>query len=472
MVERAAWQARMAVFEAEALWARLEQLPGGAAAGRYCVAFSGGLDSTVLLAAMAELAPRLSTGSLRAMHVEHGLHPDSEGWAAACVRRCEQLGVPVELLRVDATPGRGESPEARARDVRYLALSARLAPAEVLLTAHHADDQLETVLLQLLRGAGVAGLAAMPRMAKLGQGTHMRPLLGFGRESLREWARRRGLSGWVEDPANVAARFSRSHLRQAVLPGIHAHWRGAAAAVARSARHCAEAARLLDELARIDAQRWGDGEALRLSGLRDLSGARCRNLVRWQARSLGLAVPDERRLATLIAQILGARGDASPEVRWPGVVATRHADRLWLIPEALLAVPLAPRDWPDPHTALQLGPGLGELGLERSTEGGLSSAALDARPWRVRFRSGGERLRLPGRAGSRALKKLLHEAGVPPWLRMRMPLLEIRGALAAAGGRWVDEAWWAPPGTPAWRLEWSGCRLPGAAAFVVGGRAF
>lgn len=460
-------------FDIASLRQRLEGgAVGGVASQRYCVAFSGGLDSTVLLVAMQRLAERAAVGGLRAIHVHHGLHPDANRWAEACRGRCHDLGVPLEVTEVDARAAPGESPEARARELRYRALAERLAPGEVLLTAQHADDQLETVLIQLLRGAGPAGLAAMPADTAFGAGRHQRPLLSFTRASLEEWARAEGLSGWIEDPANRAPQFSRNHLRHEVLPAIRAHWPGAAAAASRAARHCAEAADLLDELAAMDAAECIEGEALSLAAMRALSPARRGNLVRWQCRRLGLPVPDERRLGTLLAQLFDAAGDRHPEVRWPGVSAQRHADRLWLLPEAgLQPVPEA-LDWPDPRVPLELGAGLGRLSLQPAERGGLRAEALASAPWRVAFRAGGERLELPGRSGSRALKKLMNEAGVPPWLRLRMPLLEIDGTLAAVGDLWITKAWCAAPDHEGWRLSWEGCPLPGREAFIVGGQAF
>lgn len=462
----------MTTFDADALWHALDDATGAAAGRRYRVAFSGGLDSTVLLTALAELRPRLSAGAVTAVHVDHGLHPDAPRWAEACAVRCDRLGVPLAVLRVDARAAPGESPEAAARSARYLALREMLAPGEVLLTAHHADDQLETVLIQLLRGAGVAGLAAMPPEARFGAGWHQRPLLGFERAALRSWAREHGIAGWIEDPANDNPRLSRNHLRNEVLPAIRAHWPAAAAAAARAARHCAEASRLQDELAALDAAACIAGEALDVVAMRGLSRARSRNLVRWQARRLGLPTPDERRLAALLDQLFDAGRDAHPVVRWPGVIALRHADRLWLADERRLPPPVGPLDWADPREALELGHGLGALRLSPTRGGGLRAEALEAAPWRVVFRAGGERVRLPGRTGSRALKKLLQAEGVPPWLRARMPLVEIDGALAAVAGRWIDEAWWTPPGTGGWTVSWEGCTLPASESFVVGGPPF
>ena len=458
----------MPSFSPDALWSALAASDSQAGPLRLCVALSGGLDSTVLLEALCRVRDRLPADGLRAIHVHHGLHADADRWVSHCETLCARLAVPLAVLRVDARPAPGESPEAKARDVRYAALAAALAADEALLTAHHADDQLETVLIQLLRGAGVAGLAAMPAAADFGPGRHLRPLLGFTRAELVDWAASEGLSGWVEDPANDELRYARNHLRSEVLPALRAHWPAAAAAVGRSARHCAEASGLLDELAALDAAMAVSGAAIRVSALRTLSPARQRNLVRWQARQLGLAVPDERRLATLLEQVLDADPDKQPQVAWGEVVALRHDDRLWLAPADSMPEPAGGRDWPDPRTPLDLGAGLGALALVPSEQGGLGQAALVAGPWRVVTRRGGERLELPGRAGSRALKKLLQEAGLPPWIRARLPLVEIGGRLAAAGDRWVDAAFWVPAGAPAWRVEWTGARLPGHELFIVG----
>ena len=463
---------KMPSFSPDALWSALVAADDAAGERPLCVALSGGLDSTVLLEALCRVRDRLPANGLRAIHVHHGLHADADAWARHCEALCARLGVPLAVLKADARPAPGESPEAKAREVRYAALAGALGPAEGLLTAHHADDQLETVLIQLLRGSGVAGLAAMPAAAPFGPGLHLRPLLGFTRAELAAWAAAEGLAGWIQDPANDELRYSRNHLRSEVLPAVRAHWPGAAAAVGRSARHCAEAAGLLHELAALDAATCVTGKAIRVSALRELSPARRRNLVRWQARQLGLAVPDERRLATLLEQVLEAAPDAQPQVEWGEVVGLRHDDLLWLAPTGSLPEPAGELDWINPRASLDLGAGLGALVLVPSEHGGLGQAALAAGPWRVVARRGGERLSLPGRAGTRELKKLLQEAGVPPWIRARMPLLEIGGSLAAAGAQWVDAAWWAPPGEPAWRLRWQGCTLPGAEEFIVGGQPF
>jgi tRNA(Ile)-lysidine synthase len=224
-----------------------------------CIALSGGVDSVALLAAAAALTPRSAVGrpgkpstaeragaakaagpSLRAIHVHHGLHPNADRWARHCGKLAKQLGVRLETVRVKVRPAAGDSLEAAAREARYAALAARLKPGEVLLTAHHQDDQLETVFLQLLRGAGIAGLAAMPEVAPFAQGQLIRPLLTLSRAQLEAWARDETLE-WIEDDTNANERFDRNFLRRSVLPLIRSRWPGAAGAVSRTARHAADA---------------------------------------------------------------------------------------------------------------------------------------------------------------------------------------------------------------------------------------
>jgi len=274
-------------FGAPCLAAALARLdPSGSATG-FCIALSGGLDSSVLLHAMTALRDAPDARTLRAVHVDHGLQPESVAWAEACRALCRRLGVPLEVATLSLSLPPGASVEAEARDARYAALAARLRPGEWLLTAHHRDDQLETVLIQLLRGAGVAGLSAMPELARLGAGWHARPLLGLDRPAIAAYAGQQGLD-WVRDPMNDSTRFDRGWLRERVLPAIRERWPAASATVARSASHLGEARRLLDELAQADAAGIVEGGRLVIDGLQCLSQERQVNLLRWWIRSRGL----------------------------------------------------------------------------------------------------------------------------------------------------------------------------------------
>jgi len=437
-------------FGAECLGRALTAIDREWPAAEFCVAFSGGLDSTVLLHAMAELAA-VRALPLRAVHVDHGLQPESRDWADSCQATGGSAGVPVEVLALRCKPPAGESVEAAARDARYAALARQLRPGEWLLTAHHRDDQLETVLIQLLRGAGVPGLAAMPARTGFGAGFHARPLLGIDREDLADYARRRGLA-WIEDPMNDESRFDRAWLRSRILPALRQRWPAAGATVARSAAHLAQASRLLAEMAAADAAGIVDDGRLAIDGLARLSPDRQVNLLRWWLRSSGLRPPPAGRLATALHAFLEARRDGAPCLRWGDGELRRYRGRLYALP------PLVHHPVPAPAASaealLDLGPGLGRFGLVAGEEGGL--CARRAASAAFRFRAGGESLRPHPDRPRKRLKDLCQESGIVPWMRDRLPLVYVEDRLAAVGDLWVDAEFAVPPGSPALKPVWVG----------------
>ncbi|MBK1730378.1 tRNA lysidine(34) synthetase TilS [Thiococcus pfennigii] len=422
-----------------------------AAARRGWVAFSGGLDSTVLLHALAALGSRLPF-ALRAVHVDHGLQAAAAQWARHCARVCGDLGVPLATLTVSAHAAPGESPEAAARAARYGALAGLLEPDDLILAAHHQDDQAETLLLALLRGSGVHGLAAMPADSPLGVGRLVRPLLGYRRGDLHEYAVRAGLA-WVEDPSNATLDLDRNLLRHEILPRLRARWPAAASTIARSARHCAEAAHLVDGTAAELSARLATGDGtLSIPGLRVLAPAHCRAVLRYWIRERGLSVPDQVHLERVRCEVLAARADADPLVAWPGTEIRRYRERLF----ALRPLPPPPAadlvlDWSS-GADLELPSGLGRLArLPTCVDDGL------ARPIQVRFAVPGARLRPHPRGPSRSLKNLFQEAGVPAWLRCYVPLIFAGDELIAVPGlgprddrstpAWFDHPW---PGLVGW----------------------
>lgn len=439
-------------FGAPRLAAALARLdPGGSASG-YCVALSGGLDSCVLLHAMAALRGPGGAPRIRAVHVDHGLQPEAAAWAGSCRSLCQRLDVPIEVVCLELVPAPGASVEAEARDARYAAFAALLRPGEWLLTAHHRDDQLETVLIQLLRGAGVAGLSAMPELARLGGGWHARPLLELDRAAIAAYAGQHGLD-WVRDPMNESTRFDRGWLRAHVLPAIRQRWPAAGATVARSAGHLAEARRLLDELAHSDAAGIVDGGRLTIDGLQRLSRERQVNLLRWWIHSRGLGPPPAARLAAALRELPGARADATPLVRWPDGELRRYRGRLYAL-QPLALNPRMPAGQVAASAAVDLGPGLGRFSLVKGVQGGLR-LPLATEP-AIRFRAGGEGLRPHPDRPCKRLKDLCQEAGIVPWMRDRLPLVFVGDRLAAVGDLWIEAELSAPAGVPALMPVWSG----------------
>lgn len=419
---------------------------GTTAATRYCLALSGGLDSTVLLHAMVRLSP----GPLRAIHVDHQLQPGAAAWAGHCERLCRRFAVPLLVCRVNVRTIGDEGLEAAARRARYGALGESLESGEVLLTAHHQDDQVETLLLHLLRGTGVAGLGGIPRLAAFGDGRLLRPLLDLPRAVLLGYAQGAGLD-WVEDPSNRDLRLNRNFLRHEVLPLLRARWPGLDAAMARSARLSAEASRLLDELAAQDARRVRRAGRIAVAPLRLLDEARQRNVLRWLCRHELGSAPGGKLLREGLAQLLDAGIDRHPVLAWPGGELRRYRERLYLQRPCGAPSPL-PQQMPL-RAGATVDVGAGRLRLARARGRGLGVARLTG-PLTVRLRSGGERLRPAGEPHHRELKKMLQEYGVVPWMRGRIPLLYCGGELAAVAHLWVAAEFAASGTEPALRVCW------------------
>lgn len=419
----------------------------------YRVGFSGGLDSTVLLYLMASLRDELNA-PLSALHVDHGLSEHSAEWSNHCRDFCDALNVPltVEQVRVERDNGKGL--EAAARHARYAVFEKFLGEGEVLLSAHHRDDQAETLLLQLLRGGGVHGLAAMPLQRPLGTGVLLRPLLDIPRTDLEVYAREHGLT-WIDDPSNFDTTLERNYLRHTLLPQLEQRRAGLHKVLARSAANFAESAQLLDELAAMDRQSaLKEGGVLSLSVLRGLSPARCRNLLRFHCRQLGLPLPDVSQLQQVVEGLLFAVEDAMPVVSWPGAEVRRYRDGVWFMPplspladEALVVL------WNGTDT-VEWPSALGTLNVKRAQGQGVSVEKLRG-AFELRLRRGGESLVLPGRQGHHDLKKLYQEAGVPIWERERRPLLYIDGELAQVTGLWTTEKFAADEGEEGIVFDWS-----------------
>ena len=410
-------------------------LPPGA---HFKVAYSGGLDSHVLLHALSILRAEYPF-SFSAIHIDHDLQPASAEWSRHCARSCSALDVQYVVKRVRVEGIADEGLEAAAWRARYAALAAALAPDDILLTAHHCDDQAETVLLQLLRGTGVAGLAAMPIQTVFGPGQIVRPLLGFTRAALHAYAQEHRLA-WIEDPTNLASHLRRSFLRTEILPRLARHWPAHASMLARTARHAADAMQLLDEMAETDLAVChvavaDSPQPLSIKAMLTLSTARQRNLLRYWLRRQGFLAPATSQLEEVLAQVQTAPRSQQARVCWPGTEVWRYRDLLVALPAQQAPDPELDHAW-DLRAPLILS-GIGQLRMVPTRGEGLSWQRLNGKSLHIRLRSGGETLMLPGRAHHHALKKLLQAEAVPPWLRARLPLFYADHELAAVADRWV-----------------------------------
>jgi len=415
------------MFGPESLLRVLQQLP---TPSRYVLALSGGLDSMVLLHALSALRERLSA-PVTAIHVDHQLQPDSAGWSRHCAQVCAGLEIPCEVVQIELVRQPRTSLEAAARESRYQVMGDRLPADGMLLTAHQQDDQAETLLLQLLRGAGLDGLAAMPRLRRWRQGWLVRPLLDWPRESLAGYAKAHGLS-WIEDPSNADPAFDRNYLRTLVMPLLRQRWQAVGANLARSARHCADAAHLLQEMGEEDLRACGAGlYRLDIAALQRLGRERRFHLLRCWIRRAGLPLPDAAMLERVVVELVPARADAAPLLHWPGTELRRYREALQLMPE----LPEAPLGWQqqwDGSGELELPAGLGRLRLQPA-DCGIARRHFASGAVRVGFRSEGLGCTPAGRSGSRSFKRLAQDYAIPPWLRERVPLLLLGDRLVAVG---------------------------------------
>jgi tRNA(Ile)-lysidine synthase len=437
-------------FSAAYLGAVLDaQVPAGATG--LAVALSGGADSASLLIAMSGLGRDFRALPLRAVHVDHGLQPAAHGFRQACAALCTELNVPLAVISVTVQTASGASVEAAARDARYAALQAELGPGECLLTAHHARDQAETLLLQALRGSGLKGLSAMPMCRPFGRGWHLRPVLEVPQDELLEFGARSSASS-IPDPMNEDLRFDRNYLRRQVWPGIEARWPGSAAALSRTARHAAEAQELLDGAAAVHVGRLRDGEALSVPGLRALKSRERINALRFWLSDAGVEPPSTARLTEALRQILDAQDDHLPAIVWGERSLRRYRQRVFIAaaqPPRLEGM----RSWRvESGSRLDLGPNLGTL-CWVAQSGGLDAARLP-HSLIVRRRDGGESLRPAPKAKTQTVQHLCQSYGVLPWMRDALPLVFAAESLIAIGDLWLDARFRAAAGAPGVAIRW------------------
>lgn len=433
-------------FDPDSLYERLRVLTDGKLPGRWLVGYSGGIDSTVLLHA---LAGATRPADIVAIHINHGLHAEADQWEAHCRETAHALQVGYECRSVAIDVRTDHGPEAAARRARYDAFLPFVREGDCLLSAHHENDQAETLLLNLLRGSGPAGLAGIGLRQSFGRGTLLRPMLGVSGDAIAQYARDHDLR-WIEDPTNADARFDRNFLRSEILPRLAARWPAVSNRLRRSAELVAESSELLNDLADIDLQRLGEPARLSITGLQHLPPARQRNVLRRAVRLCGLPTPPATRLYQVIQELIPARVDAQPLVSWAGASVRRYREHLYVMPEMSLEPADAAGGMLLEGTAVTLGNGLGRLLMTRHDGDGIDPR-LAGEGLRIQFRRGGEAIRTEHKGRTRKLKKLLQEEGIVPWMRPHVPLLFAGDRLVAVADLWLAADAITNPGlTVAW----------------------
>ncbi len=433
----------MTGFTSQQLLASLNQSPSPE---RYLVGFSGGRDSHVLVHALATIAAQLPA-AITVVHIHHGLQTDAEHWVSHCQAVCDGLGLPLQVIRVNARADTGESPEAAARQARYDAFATLMTASDCLLTAHHQDDQAETLLLQLLRGAGPHGLAAMPGQKAFAHGSHRRPLLAYSRAELNDYAQQLGLD-WIHDASNDDCSFRRNYLRHQVIPNLQAQWPAWGRTLSRSAVLNADAAELLDEMAAADLAAILSEGAISVTHLLCLSANRQRNVMRYWCSQRQLPLPSQAHLLEIQRQIASG-GDQMPMIGWKGTEMRRYRDGLYLMSALILVDARHVTDW-DLQAPLAFNHG--RLTASRGDQPGLAASRLSDRVT-IRFRQGGEQIQLAS-GQHHPLKKLLQEYQVPPWMRNRVPLIYSGDELVAVAGIVIAQPYRSRAGETAISIDW------------------
>jgi tRNA(Ile)-lysidine synthase len=416
---------------------------------RFYIGYSGGVDSHVLLHCCASIIPLKD--KLTAVYVHHGLQAEAESWAKHCEKTANELGVAFLALRVNAKTAPGESPEEAARNARYAALKSLINANDVLLLAQHREDQLETVLLQLFRGSGLRGLSGMPERQNFGAGVMLRPLLDTPKQAISDYAQAHQLS-WVEDPSNQSNDYDRNFLRNAVVPLLKQRWPALDKTVSRSAKHCADAQVLVDEVADelFDTVFNPADRTLCISRLLEHHVHQQQLIIRHWFRHRGLKMPSQSLVGRILSEVVAATGHRDPVLSGQGYSIRRYRDKLYCLPnlpetkkpginQALHAAPQN-RIWPAGQASINITNK--QILAYKSSSKGILHEQWQAAKVEVRFRQGGEKIRLPGRNGHHSLKNLFQEDGIPPWEREVMPLIYLDGKLAAVGDLWISAAFY------------------------------
>lgn len=422
-------------------------LAGYARHPQWILAFSGGLDSTVLLHLLHQFhrayAPEIS---FQAIYVHHGLQDAADDWQVHCQQQCDALGVPFKAVAVSVNADAGDGLEAAARQARYAALKGELAQGGLLFTAHHADDQVETLLLRMMRSSGLAGLVGMKPVARVSGMDVARPLLGEPREFLETYAQAHKLT-WVEDASNQDLALSRNFVRRRLLPVLREHWANPESRLLTLAQSLQDSQSLVDEIAAqdlvgcSDPDRWGP--ALALDALNVLSEARIKNLVTFWLHGLGVNALRQRQWKVLLNEVINARHDANPELQLSEGRLGRYQGKLYWIDS--LTIPTV-QSW-QIGQQLDMG-GLGRLSGTKTGEGGLAPG-----DYQVGWRQGGESLQ-PAGSKNLSLKQYFQDLGVPTWWRPYIPLLCRDGRIAAVADLCVCEGFSVSEG---YRVEWHMC---------------
>ena len=404
-----------------------------------CVGFSGGLDSTVLLHLLNQYQKTQAKNQsfkLKAIHINHQLQKDADAWSDFCSQFCKNNNIPFQSINVDLVDTKKTGVEAAARNARYQAFSETLSDNDILLTAHHRDDQIETVLLHMLRGSGIEGAAAIDPISKFKHHYLLRPLLNFDRNQLKDYAEKENLQ-WIEDPSNAEVNFNRNYLRLEVLPLIEKRWPAYRQTIQRFSNNAKSATTVINDYISQDYMHCLNGEknTLFINTLTQLSLEKRLMIIRYWIKQQNYSMPSESVLLQIHAA-LTAYDDANPLIEWGDAIVRRYRNEIYLLPRKKISFQNQDYSF-DTKKTLTIN-GLGKLGAQKIMGKGISDDYVNAQI-KIIFRQGGEKCQPFGRKGNHSLKKLFQEYAVPPWQREKTPIIMIDNEIAGVVGLFYCE---------------------------------
>ncbi|MCF6202957.1 MAG: tRNA lysidine(34) synthetase TilS [Methylococcaceae bacterium] len=425
-------------------------------ADKVFIAYSGGVDSHVLLHLVCSVEQLKSKTT--AVYINHGLQKEAEQWALHCEAVSLDLGIKFQCINVNVQKATGQSLEEIAREARYAAFKALLESHGILLLAQHREDQMETVLLQLFRGAGVKGLSGMPLSAVFGRGKMLRPFLDISKNEIICYAEKNKLQ-WIEDPSNKSDTFDRNFLRNQIIPQLKDRWPALDKTIARSARHCAKSEHISQSLAeqllnRVFNER---DQTLDISQLMDLDINQQQLVIRQWFQVMKLRMPSEKKLERILSEVVQAKASANPEIHEQGHYIKRYRNRLYCLNQVIIGQVIENKVWLDEARRIDLNNGF-SLTREDSLEG-IPKTLWHKSEISIKFREGSEKIKLPGRNGHHSLKNLFQEKAIPPWERSQIPLVYLNNQLAAISDLWISADFYSADKVECYQLNYSGNEL-------------
>ncbi len=417
------------------------------------IAYSGGIDSSVLLHLIFSIKDDLKQ-SLEVIHINHGLHEKSDNWEIFCKAQCKKFNISFKAININELPPKNESIESWARNKRYFLITKEMKKGDLLLTAHHMDDQVETFFLQVLRGAGPRGLSSMPVIKKITNGYHVRPFLNIRRSELEKYANTNNLS-WQDDESNLDVRYDRNYLRHKVLTYLEMAWPSYRQSISRAISHQKESMDLLNDIASEDMSKvlHKNFVNLDIKLLKELNLPRQKNLIFYWLDNLNLEKPGSRHMDQIIKTLINTSSDKSPCVNWKNTEVRKYRDYLYASNTIKQHNINEEIHW-NTNLPIEI---QGEKLIAKETLGkGILRSCIDGAKISIRYRNGGEKIYSNSLNNSKTVKQLFQEHGVLPWFRDRVPLIYVNEELAVIPGFCVGKKFSASKNEKSLDIYWSG----------------